>query len=776
MRRWLKRALKGFLILVLLCVLGAAGAFLYFHYTLPPMTHISDYTPPLMTRVFSADGEVIGEFYLERRLIVPNEKIPRLLRQAFVAAEDADFYRHKGISYLGILRAIVKNLEAGRIVQGGSTITQQVVRSLLLTRQRTLSRKIKELILAHRIERHLSKDEILYIYLNQIYLGHGNYGVGAAAEDYFGKSVEDLNLAEMALLAGLPRAPEFYSPLRNFERAKRRQAYVLKRMVEEGYITEEEAEEAYMTPLHIRRRDNRFLEVAPYFVEYVRQYLIDRYGEDAVYTGGLQVYTSLDTRMQKVAQEAVRKGLLALDRRQGFRGPEKILAPEEIVPFCEETAERLKDGLEEGKVYFGVVVGASEDRREVLVRIGDYEGYIPFDTLKWIDQGQPEKALKEGYVIRVKVKELTSRGPHLELVQEPEVEGALLAMELPTGYVRALVGGWDFLRSQYNRAIQARRQVGSAFKPIVYAAALEKGFTPATIVLDAPVIYEETEESEAWKPRNYRERFYGPTRLRMALARSQNVATVRVARRIGVPYIMRFARRLGITSPLNPDLSMALGSSALSLLELVRAYAVFATRGHLIEPIFITKVLDRDGHVLEEHRPLPLEADLRSSGSELQEGRYYPQVISEETAYLMTSMLQSVIKEGTGWRAKALGRPCAGKTGTTDDYTDAWFIGYTPQLITGVWVGFDEPRSLGEHETGSRAACPIWVDFMKEVLKDKPVEDFPVPEGIVFVRIDPKTGLLARPGEPGLFECFRSGTEPHRYSEESPSEVLFQGE
>lgn len=776
MRRWLKRALKGFLILVLLCVLGVAGAFFYFHYTLPPMTHISDYTPPLMTRVFSADGEVIGEFYLERRLIVPNEKIPRLLRQAFVAAEDADFYRHKGISYLGILRAIVKNLEAGRIVQGGSTITQQVVRSLLLTRQRTLSRKIKELILAHRIERHLSKDEILYIYLNQIYLGHGNYGVGAAAEDYFGKSVEDLNLAEMALLAGLPRAPEFYSPLRNFERAKRRQAYVLKRMVEEGYITEEEAEEAYMTPLHIRRRDNRFLEVAPYFVEYVRQYLIDRYGEDAVYTGGLQVYTSLDTRMQKVAQEAVRKGLLALDRRQGFRGPEKILAPEEIVPFCEETAERLKDGLEEGKVYFGVVVGASEDRREVLVRIGDYEGYIPFDTLKWIDQGQPEKALKEGYVIRVKVKELTPRGPHLELVQEPEVEGALLAMELPTGYVRALVGGWDFLRSQYNRAIQARRQVGSAFKPIVYAAALEKGFTPATIVLDAPVIYEETEESEAWKPRNYRERFYGPTRLRMALARSQNVATVRVARRIGVPYIMRFARRLGITSPLNPDLSMALGSSALSLLELVRAYAVFATRGHLIEPIFTTKVLDRDGHVLEEHRPLPLEADLRSSGSELQEGRYYPQVISEETAYLMTSMLQSVIKEGTGWRAKALGRPCAGKTGTTDDYTDAWFIGYTPRLITGVWVGFDEPRSLGEHETGSRAACPIWVDFMKEVLKDKPVEDFPVPEGIVFVRIDPKTGLLARPGEPGLFECFRSGTEPHRYSEESPSEVLFQGE
>lgn len=774
MKKWLKRALKGFLILVLLCVLGVVGVFLYFHYTLPPMTHISDYAPPLMTRVFSADGEVIGEFYLERRLIVPNDKIPRLLRQAFVAAEDADFYRHKGISYLGILRAIVKNLEAGRIVQGGSTITQQVVRSLLLSRQRTLSRKIKELILAHRMEKHLSKDEILYIYLNQIYLGHGNYGVAAAAEDYFGKSVEELNLAEMAMLAGLPRAPEFYSPLRNFERAKRRQAYVLKRMVEEGYITQQEAEEAYTTPIHIRRRDNRFLEVAPYFVEYVRQYLVDHYGEDAVYTGGLQVYTSLDTRMQKLAQEAVRRGLLALDRRQGFRGPEKVLAPEEIVSFCEEMAGRLKDGLQEGKVYFGVVVGASEDRREVLVRIGDYEGYIPFDTLEWVDQ-DPEEALKKGYLIRVKVKELTPRGPRLELFQEPEVEGALLAMELPTGYVRALVGGWDFLRSQYNRAIQARRQAGSAFKPIVYAAALEKGFTPATVVLDAPVIYEESEESEAWKPKNYRERFYGPTRLRMALARSQNVATVRVARRIGVTYIMSFARRLGITSPLNPDLSMALGSSALSLLELVRAYAVFATGGHLIEPIFITKVVDREGRVLEEHRPLPLEAELRSLGFEPQQGGYYPQVISEETAYLMTSMLQSVIKEGTGWRAKALSRPCAGKTGTTDNYTDAWFIGYTPQLITGVWVGFDEPRSLGEHETGSRAACPIWVEFMKEVLKDKPVEDFPVPEDIVFVRIDPNTGLLARPGEPGIFECFRSGTEPHRYSEESPSEVLFQG-
>lgn len=759
----------GILFAALVVVIGTVGLFLYFYYTLPPMKDISDYNPPLMTRVYSADGQIIGEFYQERRILVPNDKIPRLLRQAFVAAEDADFYRHRGISWLGIFRALIRNLQAGRIVQGGSTITQQVVRSLLLNRQRTLSRKIKELILAHRIEQRLSKDEILYIYLNQIYLGHGNYGVGAAAEDYFGKSVEELNLAEMAMLAGLPKAPELYSPLRNFDRAKRRQAYVLKRMVEEGYITEKEARDAYATPLHIKGRGNRFLEVAPYFVEYVRQYLIERYGEDEVYTGGLQVYTSLDTRMQRAAQEAVRKGLLALDRRQGFRGPEKVLEPSEVEDFCKEVADRIKE-LKPGETYLGVVTKAERER--VWVRIGNFKGFISADTLRWVDREHPEESLKEGFVIRVKVVELKEGEARLELYQEPQVEGALLAMELPTGYVRALVGGWDFLRSQFNRALQARRQVGSAFKPIVYAAALTKGYTPASIILDAPVIYEDLERGESWKPKNYRERFYGPTRLRMALARSQNLATVKLARDIGVPYIIRFARKLGITSPLNPDLSMALGSSALSLLEVVRAYAVFATGGHLVDPIFITKVFDRRGEVLEEHKPLPLEAELRREGIEPQRGKCYPQVLDEDTAYLMTSMLQSVVKEGTGWRAKALGRPCAGKTGTTDDYTDAWFIGYTPHLITGVWVGFDEPRPLGEHETGSRAACPIWVAFMKEALKDTPPEDFQVPEGVVFVRIDPKTGLLARPGEPGIFECFRQGTEPRRFSEESPSAIL----
>ena len=782
---WIVVSFVGILLLV------GAGSFLYFSYTLPPVKRIEDYNPPVITKVFSHDGKVIGEFYRERRILVPWEKIPKLLCQAFIAAEDADFYHHKGISYAGIARAILRNLEAGRIIQGGSTITQQVVRSLLLSRKRTLSRKIRELMLAHDLEKHLSKDEILYIYLNQIYLGHGNYGVEAAAEDYFGKSVDELNLAEMALLAGLPQAPERYSPYRYFERAKRRQAYVLKRMVEEGYITQKEAEEAFLTPLHIRPKSNPFLEIAPYFVEQVRVRLKEKYGEDLLYTGGLRIYTSLDVRLQEAAKKALRKGLIALDRRQGFRGPVKVLKKGEIGTFCRQVSEQIGEDLKEGRVYLGVVTGFSRSGDKTFVRIGEKKGFIPFETMRWARKPNPKvdpaegrirypwEALKKGYVVKVRVKEILPDGEAVLLLeQEPEVQGAILAMELPTGYVRSMVGGWDFLQSQFNRALQARRQPGSAFKPIVYAAALESGFTPASILIDSPVIYHDVAHKRYWRPKNFKERFYGPVRLRVALAKSINVATIKLAQRVSVSKIIKYARRLGITSPLTHDLSLALGSSEVTLQELVRAYAVFATGGHLIEPIYITRVEDAWGNVLEERKPLPLEGELREKGEELEEESYCPRVISAETAYLMTSLLQSVVKEGTGWRAKALGRPCAGKTGTTDEYTDAWFIGFTPELIAGVWVGFDEKKSLGKNETGSRAASPIWVDFMKEALKGVPPREFPVPERIIFVRIDPKTGLLARPTEEGaFFECFKLGTQPTEYADEvSPprEELLWQ--
>jgi len=771
--------------LILAFLLVGLGIYLYFAFTLPPIKSLEDYKPPIITKVFSDDGELVGEFSNERRIVVPIDQIPEILSLAFVAAEDANFFRHKGIAYLSILRAMIRNFLAGRIVQGGSTITQQTVRSMVLSRERTLSRKIREVILAHRIEKYLTKKEILYVYLNQIYLGHGNYGVEAAARDYFAKGVEEITLPEAALLAALPKAPETYSPINHFEQAKQRQAYVLARMVEENYITQQEADEAHEAPLEIQSRENKFLNTAPYFTEYVRIYLKEKYGEEALYTQGLQVQTTVNLANQKAAQEALQTGLRELDRRQGYRGPEKVLQKDEIDAFCVEVAQTLTDKpLTVGETYQGVVTGFSKDNKQIFVRIGDKKGYIPFETMRWARSPDPEvnysdaqlknpaQALKEGYVIRATVSEIPPKGLwKLELEQEPEAQGALISMEIPTGYIRAMVGGKDFLESQFNRAVQARRQPGSAFKPIIYAAALDWGLTPASIILDSPVIYYDALEDDDWKPKNFEEKFHGPTTLRTALTKSRNVVTIKVMRDIGIPYAIKYAQRLGIESPLTPDLSLSLGSSEVTPLELVRAYAIFAARGHLLTPLFIKQVADRDGEILEENQPLPLEAALGTSDGtiieeDLKSGKMdmYPQVISEQTAYIMTSLMEGVVQHGTGWRAKALGRPCAGKTGTSNEYTDAWFVGFTPDVITGVWVGFDEQKPLGKFETGSRAASPIWLSYMQKALAGKPVKNFLVPKGIVFAKIDPKTGLLASPGaKEVVFECFKEGTQPTTY-------------
>jgi penicillin-binding protein 1A len=775
--------------LILAFLLVGLGIYLYFAFTLPPIKSLEDYKPPIITKVFSDDGELIGEFCNERRIVVPIDQIPEVLSLAFVAAEDANFFRHKGIAYLSILRAMIRNFLAGRIVQGGSTITQQTVRSMVLSRERTLSRKIREVILAHRIEKYLTKEEILYVYLNQIYLGHGNYGVEAAARDYFAKGVEEITLPEAALLAALPKAPETYSPINHFEQAKQRQAYVLARMVEEKYITQQEADEAHESPLEIQSRENKFLNTAPYFTEYVRIYLQEKYGEEALYAKGLQVQTTVNLANQKAAQEALQTGLKDLDRRQGYRGPEKVLKKDEIDAFCQEVAQTLTGKpLTVGETYLGVVTGFSKDNKQIFVRIGDKKGHIPFETMRWARSPDPEveyttaalknpaQALKEGYVIQATVMEIPPKGlVKLELEQEPEAQGALISMEIPTGYIRAMVGGKDFLESQFNRAVQARRQPGSAFKPVIYAAALDWGLTPASIILDSPVIYYDALKDGDWKPKNFEEEFHGPTTLRTALTTSRNVVTIKVMRDIGIPYAIKYAQRLGIESPLTPDLSLSLGSSEVIPLELVRAYAVFAARGHLLTPIFIKQVADRDGEILEEHQALPLEADLGTSNGtiieeDLKSGKMdmCPQVISEQTAYIMTSLLQGVVQQGTGWRAKALGRPCGGKTGTTNEYSDAWFVGYTPDVITGVWVGFDEKKPLGKFETGSRAASPIWLSYMQQALAGKPLRNFTIPEGIVFAKIDPKTGLLASPGaKEAVFECFKEGTQPTTYSSES---------
>jgi penicillin-binding protein 1A len=639
-------------VITVLTVFGVASYF-YFTHDLPSIDTLRNYKPSTVTKIFSEDGEIIGEFYYEKREVVSLDRIPNYLVQAFVAGEDARFFQHKGLDYLAIFRALFRNVFSGEIVQGGSTITQQVVKSLLLSPEKRFSRKIREAILAYKIEKNLTKEEILFLYLNQIYLGHGAYGVAAAAESYFGKTVEELNISEAALLAGLPQAPSKNSPYQYPQQAKKRQLYILNRMLEENLISANEAVKATQTPYVIRNKEKPSIEKAPHFVEYIRRYVEEKYGKDALYKEGLQVFCTIDLHFQGMAQEAMEAGLKEIEKR---------------------------------------------------------EKYLPADS------------------------PLTP-------------EGALVCFDLETGYVRAMVGGRDFRKSQFNRVTQARRQTGSAFKPIVYASALDKGFTPASIIVDSPVVFDLGDKK--WKPKNFEGRFSGPTTLRNALTHSVNIVTVKIAQEVGIGYIKDYAKKLGISSPLHNNLSMALGSSSISLYELTKAYSVFANQGNIFKPIFIKKILDRDGNLLEENSPL-----FYSKESPIED-----QVITPETAFLMTYLLEGVVQHGTGWRARSLGRPAAAKTGTTDQFMDAWFIGYTPELITGVWVGFDEERSLGENETGARAASPIWVSFMSKILKGKPVKEFPIPEGIEFMKIDSKTGQVSS-GKEGILECFKEGTEP----------------
>jgi penicillin-binding protein 1A len=635
-----------------LTVFGVSS-FFYFTHDLPSIGTLKNYKPSTVTKIFSDEGEVIGEYFYERREVISLDRVPGYLIQAFVAGEDARFFQHKGLDYLAILRALFRNIFSGEIVQGGSTITQQVVKSLLLSPEKSFTRKIREAILAYKIEKYLTKEEILFLYLNQIYLGHGAYGVAMAAENYFGKTPEELNIAESALLAGLPQAPSKYSPYHNPQQAKKRQVYILNRMVEEGFISPNEAIKAAQTPYLIRIKEKSPVEKAPHFVEYIRRYLEEKYGKESLYKNGLQVFTTVDLYYQKTAQEALESGLKEVEKRQKYS-----------------------------------------------------PGDMPLN-----------------------------------------LEGALICFDIETGYVKALIGGRDYKKSQFNRTIQARRQTGSAFKPIIYASALDKGYTPASIIVDAPIVFEWGDKK--WKPKNFEGKFSGPTTLRNALTQSINVVTVKIAQDIGVDYIRDYAKKLGISSPLYHELSMSLGSSSVSLFELTKAYAVFANQGKSFKPVFIKKILDRDGNLLEENLP----------PSYSQEFSAEEQVITPQTAFLITYLMEGVVQHGTGWRARSLGRPVAGKTGTTDQFMDAWFIGYTPELITGVWVGFDEERSLGENETGARAASPIWVTYMSKILKDKPKKDFSVPEGVEFMKIDPKTGQIGQDRE-SILECFIEGTGP----------------
>jgi len=747
--------------------LAMVGVYFYLSEDLPKINSLKDYRPPVITTVYSDDNRKIGEFFKERRVVIPLTKMPKMLTEAFIAAEDSRFFKHKGIDFLSIIRAFFKNLEAGTIVQGGSTITQQVTKSFFLTPERSYSRKTKEAILAYRIDKTFSKKEILFLYLNQIYLGHGAYGVQAAAENYFGKSAEELNLAECAMLAGLPQAPSRYSPFRHPERAKERQIYALNRMVAEGYITNIQATEAINTKLDIKPRKNWYIEEVPSYTEHVRRYVEKKYGPDVLYKDGLKIYTAVNIEMQRIAREEIGKGLRDLDKRQGYRGPFRHLDPEEIEAFSKGAQEKIEQNpLEAGKTIKGVVIAVDDGSDTVTVRIGNSVGIIGIGNMRWARKPDPEVAyyearlkhpghvLKVGDVIQIKIKGKKEDSDQWELAleQTPKAQAALLCIEAETGHVEAMVGGRDFKDSQFNRAIQSRRQPGSAFKPVIYAAALDKGYTPATVIIDSPIVFTDTQRDHTWKPKNYKEKFFGPTLFRNALAKSRNVVTIKILRDIGIDYAIEYANKLGIESPLSRNLSIALGSSGISLLELVNAYSVFANQGYLIEPVFITKIADREGNVLEEMIP-KREA-----------------VLDKSTAYVMTCLLEGVVKHGTGWRVRALKRPTAGKTGTTNNLYDAWFVGFTSRYITGTWVGFDEEGPLGKSETGSRAASPIWLGFMKRVLEDKPIRVFRVPEGVVFAKIDAETGLLPIPeSKKTIFECFKEGTVPTEYTKKPDS-------
>ncbi|MBI4401645.1 MAG: PBP1A family penicillin-binding protein [Nitrospirae bacterium] len=749
-RSWWKITLLTLAVLVCAVAGLAAGVVWYFSLDLPPLDTLQEYQPSVVSRVYSDDRQVIGQYYVERRILAPLADIPQALIQAVIAVEDARFFEHPGLDVIGILRAVWTNLRRGGKVEGASTITQQLARSLFLSPERTYGRKFRELILAYKIELILSKEQILEMYLNQIYFGQGAYGVGAAAQTYFGKNLADLSLAESAFLAGLPKSPNNYSPFKNPERAKKRQEHVLARMEEAGFITETERQEAGAQLLSFRHPVAE--QIAPYFIEYVRQQLMAKYGETMVYKGGLEVFTTLNVDMQKAAEQAVLKGLRELDKRQGWRGP---IGTQDLALLAEQTPATPAQPLKEGDILQGVVTKVAKDH--VLVLAGTTVGRLSFDDMAWArrrlrgrdptkdvtELPTVKKLVKPGDVIEVAVKKVERDSVQFQLEQTPIVEGGLVAIDPRTGAIRAMVGGYDFARSEYNRAVLAHRQPGSAFKPIIYATALNEGLSPATVVLDAPVVYEQEDTEKIWKPENYEKRFYGLISLREALIHSRNLATVRLLDRIGVRTVIDFANTIGITSPLSHDLSLALGSSSVSLVEITSAYGVFANQGIRLEPYAIGMVQDASGQTLEQNLFGPR------------------QVVSKETAYLITNMLEDVIQKGTGQQAKSIERPVAGKTGTTNDYTDAWFIGYTPNLVVGVWVGFDDLRSLGETESGAHAALPIWIEFTTEALEQLPVVPFEIPDDILFVRVDPETGLLASDqSDQGTVEIFTKGTEP----------------
>ena len=769
------------LILLIVVAVGGSGLYIFWRYgrDLPDYSQLADYRPPVMSRVHAGDGTLIAEFAHQRRLFVPIAAMPRRVIQAFLSAEDKTFYSHPGIDFAGIATAMYRNIQnigANRRPVGASTITQQVAKNFLLTNEVSLVRKIKEAILAFRIEHAFSKDRILELYLNEIYLGLGSYGVAAAALNYFDKSLDELSLEETAYLAALPKAPNNYHPIRKRKAAQARRDWVLGRMAEDGIISPLDAKRGSAHPLLIRQPASTRILEAGFFAEEVRRELLQRYGEDRLYKDGLSVRTTLEPRLQELADTNLRAGLVAYDRRHGWRGPLGRV----------DSMENWIGGLAEvpippaiGTWYMAVVLALDNERAQIGFSNG-VEGQILFKHLAWARawrKGEtlgprvrrPDDVLSVGDVVAVTAvsKEDKNYQPGSYALQQiPAINGALVAMDPHTGRVLAMSGGYSYRASQFNRATQAMRQPGSAFKPFVYAAALENGFTPSSLVLDAPFVIDAGAGQGKWKPANYTKRFYGPSTLRLGIEKSRNLMTVRLANHIGMDVVVDYTKRFGIMSEMPPYLPMALGAGETTLLRLTTAYAMLVNGGKRIEPTLVDRIQDRRGRTVFRHDGRDCQGCVRS-GWHQQKVPVLPdpraQVIESGTAYQVTSMLEGVVQRGTGRRIKAVGKPLAGKTGTTNKSRDTWFMGFSPDLAVGVYIGFDNPRGLGRRETGSSVAVPVFRDFMAQALANQPAIPFRIPPGIRLVRISAGTGLPAGPDDKQVvLEAFKPGTVPKR--------------
>ena len=750
---YFKKSLKLLIAIFVLGLLFIFSTLWYFSSDLPDYKILSSYKPPVSSRVHSGEGQLIAEYALQKRLFIPYDSIPKKVIYSFLSAEDKNFFTHPGIDAKSITRAIIKNLKniySEKRLEGASTITQQVAKNFLLSSEVSLKRKIKEAILAFRIERAYSKERIMELYLNQIYLGEGTYGIAAASLEYFDKAVNDLNYVESALLAALPRAPSKYNPYKSPERAKKRRNIVLKNLYENSYINKTQYDNLKEKEIRTKKRKIKLIEEANFYSEEVRRIVSDTYGYDSLYKGGLSIRTPLNSNYQIEALKALRKGLEAYDKRHGWRGPITNLAKE-------EWKKNIHEFIPEKSLDWKLAKVVEVDKLITKIEIENEEiGFIDFKNIAWTRKKSFEDLLIPNDIIYVK----KIKKNKWNLKQLPKVNGAIIVMDPHTGRVLAMVGGFSYKLSEFNRVTQAKRQPGSAFKPFVYAAALENGFTPSTLVLDAPFVIDQGVGLKTWKPENYGKKFYGPSTLRTGIEKSRNLMTVRVAQGVGFEKISRITNRLGIYNDVPELLSVSLGSAETTLVQLTNAYCTFVNGGKKVTPIFIDRIQDRRGKTIfnaDKRKCLGCEeiSYLNEEIPTIQDDR--EQIISPATAYQITSMLEGVVKRGTGRNLRDLKLTLAGKTGTTNKNMDAWFLGFTSKIVIGVYVGFDEPESLGRYETGAKAALPIFKKFIKNVVKKKEALPFKIPKDINLVMVDAETGL--RPNintKKIIYESFKS--------------------